>query len=148
MAHRRILEYAGVLSLKHTLKLNPCKRFIATTGVVMGAFGAHGLRNRTGVKPEQIQAFQTASQYAVSAYMPQNISFIESCYAAQMFNGLSLFVISMHPRFSTHFAGTLITTGSVLFSGSIWGLVVLNDDRYGNECCLLQPACASWRTHS
>ncbi|KAF9044814.1 DUF423-domain-containing protein [Hymenopellis radicata] len=78
----------------------------AAIGAVTGAFGAHGLRNRPGMTPEKLAAWQTASQY----------SFI---------NGLALLAVSLHPRFSVHaFAGPAIATGSLLFSGSIFALIL------------------------
>jgi uncharacterized membrane protein YgdD (TMEM256/DUF423 family) len=47
----------------------------------------------------------------------------------QVFNGLALLLISLHPRFSSHkFAGPAIGTGGLIFSGSIMALV-LNRDR-------------------
>jgi len=43
----------------------------------------------------------------------------------KIFNGLTLFALSMHPRFSTHkFAGPAIAGGGLVFSGSIIALVL------------------------
>jgi hypothetical protein len=43
----------------------------------------------------------------------------------KIFNGLALFAISMHPRFSMHkFAGPAIAGGGIVFSGSIMALVL------------------------
>ncbi|KAJ7293682.1 hypothetical protein C8J57DRAFT_1491056 [Mycena rebaudengoi] len=66
---------------------------------------AHGLKAR-GVSPESIASFQTASHYTI-------------------FNGLTLLLLSLHPRFSVHrFAGPAIAAGTLLFSGSIAALVL------------------------
>ncbi|KAG2159967.1 uncharacterized protein EDB93DRAFT_1112741 [Suillus bovinus] len=79
---------------------------LAATGMIAGAFGSHGLKRKPGITPEGLNAWQTASHYAI-------------------FNGLALFMISMHPRFSTHkFAGPAIAGGGFVFSGSIIALVL------------------------
>lgn len=76
----------------------------AASGLITGAFGAHIIKSR--VTPDRLGAWQTASHYA-------------------MLNGLALLIISMHPRFAIHrFAGPAIAVGSVLFSGSIFALVL------------------------
>jgi uncharacterized membrane protein YgdD (TMEM256/DUF423 family) len=49
----------------------------------------------------------------------------------QIYNGLGLMLISMHPRFAAHrFAGPAIAAGGAIFSGSIFALVMARD-RYG-----------------
>jgi uncharacterized membrane protein YgdD (TMEM256/DUF423 family) len=74
--------------------------------MIAGAFGSHALKRRPGITPESLSAWGTASHYAI-------------------FNGLTLFVLSMHPRFSTHkFAGPAIAGGGFVFSGSIIALVL------------------------
>ncbi|KAG1867952.1 hypothetical protein DFJ58DRAFT_768490 [Suillus subalutaceus] len=79
---------------------------LATTGMIAGAFGSHALKRRPGITPEGLSAWGSASHYAI-------------------FNGLALFVLSMHPRFSTHkFAGPAIAGGGFVFSGSIIALVL------------------------
>jgi hypothetical protein len=46
----------------------------------------------------------------------------------QIFNGLAVLAISMHPRFSTNrFVAPAIIAGSVIFSGSIFGLVLARE---------------------
>ncbi|KAJ7103422.1 hypothetical protein B0H15DRAFT_812179 [Mycena belliarum] len=83
----------------------------AAIGILAGAFGAHGLKARPGITSVQIASFQTASHYT-------------------MLNGLGLLLLSLHPRFSVHrFAGPAIAAGTLLFSGSIYALV-LNRDRF------------------
>ncbi|KAF9460793.1 hypothetical protein BDZ94DRAFT_1222392 [Collybia nuda] len=82
---------------------------IASLGIVAGAYGAHGLGRRSGTTPEGLQAWQTASQYAV-------------------YNGLTLLLVSLHPRFSLHrFSAPAIAAGGLLFSGSIMALVLGGD---------------------
>ncbi|KAG1761929.1 hypothetical protein EDD22DRAFT_823956 [Suillus occidentalis] len=79
---------------------------LVTAGMIAGAFGSHALKRRPGITPEGLSAWGTASHYAI-------------------FNGLALFVLSMHPRFSTHkFAGPAIAGGGFVFSGSIIALVL------------------------
>ncbi|KAG2044736.1 DUF423-domain-containing protein [Suillus americanus] len=79
---------------------------LVATGMIAGAFGSHALKRRPGITPEGLSAWGTASHYAI-------------------FNGLTLFVLSMHPRFSTHkFAGPAIAGGGFVFSGSIIALVL------------------------
>ncbi|KAG8219892.1 hypothetical protein J3R82DRAFT_886, partial [Butyriboletus roseoflavus] len=74
------------------------------TGMLTGAFGAHGLKHRAGITADDLFVWGRASTYAIA-------------------NGLGLMLVSMHPRFSTHrFAGPAILTGGVLFSGSIMAL--------------------------
>ncbi|KAJ6604754.1 hypothetical protein DFH09DRAFT_1019051 [Mycena vulgaris] len=83
----------------------------AAVGILAGAFGAHGLKARPGISADSLASFQTASHYTV-------------------FNGLALLLLSFHPRFSVHrFAGPAIAAGTLLFSGSIYALV-LNRDRF------------------
>ncbi|KAF8912761.1 hypothetical protein CPB84DRAFT_1811779 [Gymnopilus junonius] len=78
-------------------------------GMMTGAFGSHGLRNLQGITSDNIHAWETASSYAV-------------------YNGLAMMVLSLHPRFAGHrFAGPAIASGGLLFSGSIWCLVLGRD---------------------
>ncbi|KAH9037281.1 hypothetical protein EDB85DRAFT_1937482 [Lactarius pseudohatsudake] len=78
--------------------------FVAA-GMIAGAFGAHALKSKAGITPDQVSAFTTAAHYAI-------------------YNGLGLCMISLHPRFSTHrFAGPAIALGGFIFSTSIMALV-------------------------
>ncbi|KAF5375115.1 hypothetical protein D9758_000179 [Tetrapyrgos nigripes] len=82
--------------------------FVAT-GMAAGAFGSHGLRNRKDLTRDNMDAFMTASNYAI-------------------FNGLGLLAVSLHPRFALHrFAPIAIAAGGAIFSGSIWLLVLKRD---------------------
>ncbi|KAI0307753.1 hypothetical protein B0F90DRAFT_1676881 [Multifurca ochricompacta] len=79
--------------------------------MVTGAFGTHVLKNKDGITPDKTSAFATASYYAI-------------------LNGLSLCIISLHPRFSAHrFAGPAIAAGGFVFSSTIMA-VVLDHDRF------------------
>lgn len=61
-----------------------------------------------------------------------------------MYNGLAMMLLSLHPRFAKHrFAGPAIICGGVVFSGSIWCLV-LAKERYVALNCALFP---SSKTH-
>lgn len=49
-------------------------------------------------------------------------------YGVQVYNGLALMMLSLHPRFSVHrFAGPAIVGGGLVFSGSIWCLVAARE---------------------
>lgn len=76
-------------------------------GVALGAFGAHGLRGI--VEPELLSVWQTAVQY-------------------QMFHTLVLLSIvlagSRHATSLLAISGWLLVAGTVLFSGSLYALVI------------------------
>ncbi|KAF9015246.1 hypothetical protein BDQ17DRAFT_1294906 [Cyathus striatus] len=81
----------------------------ASVGIIAGAFGAHGLRKRSGMTADKIHAWETASSYAV-------------------YNGLALLLVSLHPRFGTHrLAGPAIAVGGFVFSSSIMTLVLAGE---------------------
>ncbi|GBE77854.1 hypothetical protein BKA93DRAFT_757340 [Sparassis latifolia] len=82
---------------------------LVAIGMATGAFGAHGLKKRSGITVDQVNAWATASHYAV-------------------YNGLGLLLLSLHPRFAVHrFAGPAIAVGGVIFSGSIMALILARD---------------------
>ena len=74
--------------------------------VSAGAFGAHALRAR--LEPRALETFETATRY-------------------QMYHALALFAVAWaigcHRRWGTA-AGSLLATGTVLFSGSLYGLAL------------------------
>jgi uncharacterized membrane protein YgdD (TMEM256/DUF423 family) len=76
-------------------------------GVLLGAFGAHGLRNRLSV--EMLAVFETGVRY-------------------QMYHAFAiLFVAAMAARFDgwlVRGAGWLFTAGIVIFSGSLYALAM------------------------
>ncbi|BFZ61819.1 hypothetical protein YB2330_002895 [Saitoella coloradoensis] len=73
-------------------------------GVMLGAFGAHGLQTRT-TEAKLIKNWETASHYLLA-------------------HGIALVAISAHPRFTRSYAPPLIALGTAMFSGSIYGLVM------------------------
>ena len=89
------------------------KKFILTglvliiLGIILGAFGAHGLKGKVSV--EKLIAYETAVRY-------------------QLFNGIGLLAIAaisalLHYTIKPSF--WLILLGVILFSGSIYGMVIL-----------------------
>ncbi len=97
-------------------------------GVALGAFGAHALRER--LSPELLAVFETAVRY-------------------QMFHALALLGVALlAPRASV--AGWLFVAGTVLFSGSLYGLA-LSGSRWlgavtpvGGLCFLAGWAALAW----
>lgn len=84
----------------------------AAIAVAAGAFGAHGLRNLDFVTPERLGTFETGVRY-------------------QMIHALALLVVGLllerRPEATTlAWAGGLFLAGSVIFSGSLY-LLVLTD---------------------
>lgn len=82
----------------------------ALIGVGMGAFGAHGLK--TVISPEMLAVYQTGVTY-------------------QMYHALGLIGIALINQQAPdskllHWAGRLMFTGILLFSGSLYLLVFLN----------------------
>ena len=88
---------------------------LAGLGVALGAFGAHLLRSR--VAPEQADIFETAVRY-------------------QMFHALALFAVGFarqsaeRCRLAT-IAGWCFIAGVVLFSGSLYALVLTGTRTWG-----------------
>lgn len=85
------------------LLLGSCNAFLA---VILGAFGAHGLKDK--ISPEMILVYQTGVQY-------------------QMFHALALILIALlckhiKPSSILTWAGWLIFAGIVFFSGSLYVL--------------------------
>ena len=75
-------------------------------GIILGAFGAHGLKGK--VSPEKIASFETGVRY-------------------QMLNALGLLALAGLNRvidFPLKAVIIFLTTGIILFSGSIYGLTL------------------------
>jgi len=87
----------------------------AGLAVILGAFGAHGLR---GKLPENLfSAFETGVQY-------------------QMYHALALMIVGVlvqfHPASNLlKWSGALFILGSLLFSGSLYGLVLTQIKLFG-----------------
>jgi uncharacterized membrane protein YgdD (TMEM256/DUF423 family) len=77
----------------------------ALLGVAAGAFGAHGLRSR--LSPEMLDVWETAVRY-------------------QLVHALALlavaWAVSRWPGTATTAAGWLFVAGTLVFSGSLYGL--------------------------
>lgn len=88
-----------------------CGALLLALGVAAGAFGAHGLRRI--VSPESLETWRTAAHY-------------------QMLHGLGLLLIAaLWPHVAptlAAWAGSLMLTGAIVFSGSLYALV-LTDTR-------------------
>jgi uncharacterized membrane protein YgdD (TMEM256/DUF423 family) len=84
---------------------------LAGLGVVAGAFGAHYLRERLKLEPRQLESFETGVRY-------------------QVFHALALLIVGLIANGSGRAggalgaAGWLFLVGTVLFSGSIYGLAL------------------------
>ena len=80
---------------------------LAGRSVALGAFGAHGLRNT--LSPEDLVTFETGARY-------------------QMYHALALLAVAWaYARWEAplvHVAGWLFVVGIVIFSGSLYALVL------------------------
>jgi uncharacterized membrane protein YgdD (TMEM256/DUF423 family) len=81
---------------------------LAALGVVLGAFGAHGLKKYVGA--ETVGTFQTGVQY-------------------QMYHAFALLILAVvYQQFSNNllqYAGYFFLSGIILFSGSLYALAFL-----------------------
>ena len=86
----------------------------AFLAVALGAFGAHGLRNR--LSPEMLGVFETAVRY-------------------QMYHALALLLVSLMMGatggWAIRAAGWAFTAGIVLFSGSLYLLAITGTSTFG-----------------
>ncbi|KAK4057802.1 hypothetical protein OIO90_001021 [Microbotryomycetes sp. JL221] len=89
---------------------------LAATGVASGALGAHALASRLGNKSA---TWSMASHFAIM-------------------NGAALLAISQHPQHGKRLPGLLIATGTVMFSGSIFALLLYRE-RMGGLTKLVGP---------
>lgn len=80
----------------------------AALGVAAGAFGAHALRDL--VPASDLAVWDTAVRY-------------------QLFHALALLLLGLSGGVRLHFAGVFIALGTVVFSGSLY-LLVLTDTRW------------------
>jgi uncharacterized membrane protein YgdD (TMEM256/DUF423 family) len=84
----------------------------AFLGVALGAFGAHGLKAR--VTPEMLTVWQTGVQY----HLAHALGLVLIGILCELMPGVSL----------VRSAGWMLLAGSVLFSGSLY-IMVLSDIR-------------------
>ena len=110
---------------------------LAALGVALGAFGAHGLKARVG--PELLATWETAARY----HLIHALALLATAWAASRWPG---------PAVNT--AGWLFLAGVLLFSGSLYALVLTNTRALGaitplGGLCLiagwLALALAAWR---
>jgi uncharacterized membrane protein YgdD (TMEM256/DUF423 family) len=88
--------------------------FFGLTGVALGAFAAHGLKNRLGA--EYLAVFQTGVHYQL-------------IHALALF-GVALLALHAPSRLLTA-AGGFFTLGVVLFSGSLYLLTLTGASKLG-----------------
>jgi uncharacterized membrane protein YgdD (TMEM256/DUF423 family) len=79
----------------------------AAVGVLAGSFGAHGLRAR--LTPEQLAVFETAGRYQ----LVHALGLLAAAWAATRW-----------PGDAVRWGGGLLLLGTVLFSGSLYLLVL------------------------
>jgi len=84
--------------------------FLGGLGVILGAFGAHSLKDRLG--EQKLAVFQTATQYGVT----HSLALILIGILAAQIGG------DDPRRKQLNRAGTLFTAGILLFSGSLYVL--------------------------
>ncbi|MCG3127961.1 MAG: hypothetical protein CHACPFDD_02834 [Phycisphaerae bacterium] len=88
--------------------------FVAMLAVAAGAFGAHALKGR--LSPDDLAIFETAARY-------------------QMYHALALIVTGLVPRCRGTACGRAafwsFVAGIVLFSGSLYALVLSGERRWG-----------------
>lgn len=79
--------------------------FLGFLSVALGAFGAHGLKNK--LSPRMLEVFQTGVTY-------------------QMYHALALVLLGvwagLHPKVNLSLPAGCFLAGVVLFSGSLYGL--------------------------
>ena len=91
-----------------------CSAVLGFLGVATGAFGAHGLRSMfADLEPteaaRQIETFKTAARYAL--------------VHAVVLLGISI-LSSLQPSSKLQFAGWAFFLGTIIFSGTLWVLVL------------------------
>jgi uncharacterized membrane protein YgdD (TMEM256/DUF423 family) len=79
----------------------------AALAVLLGAFGAHGLKTR--VTPEQLAVFETGVRY----HLAHALGLLAAAWAAGRFGGDA-----------ARWGGWLLLAGTVLFSGSLYLLAL------------------------
>jgi uncharacterized membrane protein YgdD (TMEM256/DUF423 family) len=79
-------------------------------GVAMGAFGAHGLKDQ--VSSEQLEIWKTAAHY-------------------HQVHAVVLLVLALWPADIPRSVPLLFTAGILLFSGSLYAMVILNQPMLG-----------------
>jgi len=83
---------------------------LGLTAVLAGAFGAHSLK--ASLAPERLAVFETAARYQLA-------------HALALF--CSAWVLQSWPSRVAYAAGVCFFCGTVLFSGSLYGLVLIGN---------------------
>ena len=83
---------------------------LGALGVLLGAFGAHGLEKQVG-SPELLEHWKTAAWYHQA-------------------HSLALLAVAAHPR-CPRAAGIAFTAGILLFSGSLYALTITGVKTFG-----------------
>ena len=84
---------------------------LGATGVLCGAFGAHGLKKRIPpIDPNMLKAWETAAHY-------------------QLIHSVALLAAPFARK--PHVAGGLFGAGILLFSGSLYAMVLTNNRKLG-----------------
>lgn len=83
----------------------------------------------SGMTSDRIHSWETASSYAVRwSFIFKQERVVNQRW--QIYNGLGLLALSLHPRLSKHrFAGPAIALGGMVFSTSIWCLTIGQERR-------------------
>ena len=102
---------------------------MTASGIGAGAFGAHSLASRLKAVPNGATNWSMASNYAIvngSAYSSPSES---KSYQHRNFSTVALLAISQHPRHGIRAGGPLIAAGTIIFSGSIFALLLFREKR-------------------
>ena len=95
--------------------------FLGSTGVGAGAFGAHSLKNVLQQKPNGLDNWKTAVMYQlIQATALLALSAVSKAASSESDVTKSISASSQH----YDKCGKIITAGTVMFSGSIYGLVL------------------------
>uniref|UniRef100_A0A7S2R8Q1 DUF423 domain-containing protein n=1 Tax=Eucampia antarctica TaxID=49252 RepID=A0A7S2R8Q1_9STRA len=93
--------------------LRQCAAFLGSTGVGAGAFGAHYLKDTLSKKPNGVANWKMAVMY--------QLVHATAVLAISAYNSNTTKDTAHHKKMLA-WSGKLMTVGTVLFSGSIYGL--------------------------
>lgn len=104
----RILSREALISFRFIMNFTAWGCILAALSVALGAFGAHGLKE--SVTPERLLVFETAARY-------------------HMYHALALIAFGIWKQVSgssAEWVGYAFLIGIILFSGSLYALVLLD----------------------
>jgi uncharacterized membrane protein YgdD (TMEM256/DUF423 family) len=87
---------------------------LGLTGVAAGAFGAHALKN--SLAPDRLAVFETAARYQ----LVHAVALLGAAWVQQSWPGRAAFA-----------AGVCFLVGTLVFSGSLYALVLVGEPRLG-----------------